>query len=109
MKGFLIGVFFAVKGLFQLVGVLGILLPFSTPVFQNWNKIGIAYFSVNILISVVGVVGFTITARRYQYCEREEVYNERKYIEEVYEKDVRHNTDYEDLNVDFNSDLEKED
>ena len=29
MKGVLIGIFFAVKGLFQLIGVLGILLPFS--------------------------------------------------------------------------------
>ena len=28
MKGFLIGIFFAIKGLFQLIGVLGILLPF---------------------------------------------------------------------------------
>ena len=27
MKGFLIGIFFAIKGLFQLIGVLGILLP----------------------------------------------------------------------------------
>ena len=107
MKGFLIGVFFAVKGLFQLIGVLGILLPFSF--WQDWNRVGLVYFLVNILISVVGVVAFMITAKRYQYREREEVYNERQKIEEVYEKDVRHNPVYEDLNVDFNSDSDKED
>ena len=107
MKGFLIGVFFAVKGLFQLIGVLGILLPFS--VWRGSNRIGLVYFLVNFLISIAGVVAFTITAKRYQYRELEEVYNERKYIEEVYEKDVNHNPVYEDLDVDFNSDSDKED
>ena len=106
MKGFLIGVFFAVKGLFQLIGVLGILLPFSF--WQNSNKVGLVYFLLHILISIVGVVVFMIAAKRYQYREREEVYNERKYIEEVYEKDVSHNPVYEDLDVDFNSDSDKE-
>ena len=107
MKGFLIGVFFAVKGLFQLIGVLGILLPFS--LWNYSNRAGLVYFLVNTLISVVGVVAFMIMARRYQYREREEVYNERKYIEEVFEKDVSHNTDYEDLNVNFDRDSDKED
>ena len=106
MKGFLIGVFFAVKGLFQLTGVLGILLPFSF--WQNSNKVGLVYFLLHILISIVGVVVFMIAAKRYQYREREELYNERKYIEEVYEKDVSHNPVYEDLDVDFNSDSDKE-
>ena len=64
---------------------------------------------MNILISVVSVVAFTTTARRYQYREREEVYDGRKYIEEVYEKDVSHNPVYEDLDVDFSSDSDKED
>ena len=107
MKGFLIGVFFAVKGLFQLIGVLGILLPFSF--WQDWNRVGLVYFLVNILISIAGVVAFLITARRYQYRKREEVYDGRKFIEEVYEKDVNHNTAYEDLDVDFNSDSDEED
>ena len=100
MKGFLIGVFFAVKGLFQLIGVLGILLPFSF--WQDSNSVGLVYFLLNILISIVGVVVFMIAAKRYQYRKREEVYDGRKYIEEVYEKDVNHNTAYEDLDVDFN-------
>ena len=107
MKGFLIGVFFAVKGLFQLIGVLGILLPFSFWQYKS-NRVGLIYFLLNILISIVGVVVFMIAAKRYQYREREEVYNERKYIEEVYEKDVSHNPVYEDLDVDFNSDSDKE-
>ena len=95
MKGVLIGIFFAVKGLFQLIGVLGILLPFSF--WQNSPRAGLVYFLLNIVISIVGVVAFTVTARRYQYRQRDEFCNERKYIEEVYEKDVSHNPVFEDL------------
>ena len=65
MKGVLVGIFFAVKGLFQLIGVLGILLPFTF--WHDSPRVGLVYFLVNIVISVVGVVAFTVTARRYQY------------------------------------------
>ena len=105
MKGFLIGIFFAVKGLFQLIGVLGILLPFSFS--QEYNRTGLFYFLLNIVISVVGVVAYVITARRYQYRQREEFCNVRKFVEEVYEKDVSHNQVYEDLDVDFSDTEEK--
>ncbi|XP_064384902.1 uncharacterized protein LOC135333826 [Halichondria panicea] len=88
MKGFLIGILFAVKGLFQLIGVLGVLLPFSF--WQTSPRAGLVYFLVNILISVAGVVVFIIAAKRYQYRQRDELCNVRKYIEEVYEKDVNH-------------------
>ncbi len=101
MKGFLIGIFFAIKGLFQLIGVLGILLPFSF--WQDSPRAGLVYFLVNILISVAGIVVFIVAAKRYQYRQRDEDCNVRKYIEEVYEKDVRHNVDFEDLDVHFES------
>ncbi|XP_064388435.1 solute carrier family 15 member 4-like [Halichondria panicea] len=65
MKGLLIGISFAVKGVFQLIGVLGILLPFSFWV--SSPRAGLVYFSVNIVISVAGVVAFTVVAKRYQY------------------------------------------
>ncbi len=101
MKGFLIGIFFAIKGLFQLIGVLGILLPFRF--WWDSPRAGLVYFLVNIVISVAGVVAFIVAAKRYQYRQREEDCNVRKYIEEVYEKDVRHNVDFEDLDVHFES------
>ena len=104
MKGVLIGIFFAVKGLFQLIGVLGILLPFS--LWKKCRQAGLVYFLVNILISVIGVVAFTVTARRYQYREREDFCNERQYIEDFYEKEVSHNPDFEDLEVNFDNELD---
>ena len=105
MKGFLIGIFFAIKGLFQLIGVLGILLPFSF--WQESPRAGLIYFLVNIVISVAGVVAFIVAAKRYQYRQRDELCNVRKYIEEVYEKDVNHNREFEDLDVHF-SDYDSE-
>ena len=71
--------------------------------------ISIGKLGWSVLPLIAGVVAFLITARRYQYREREEVYEGRKYIEEVYEKDVNHNPVYEDLDVDFNSDSDEED
>ena len=106
MKGFLIGIFFAIKGLFQLIGVLGILLPFS--IWQDSPRAGLVYFLVNILISVAGVMVFIVAAKRYQYRQRDELCNERKYIEEFYEKAVNHNLEFEDLDVHFESDSDSE-
>ncbi len=106
MKGFLIGIFFAIKGLFQLISVLGILLPFSF--WQDSPRAGLVYFLVNIVISVAGVVAFIVAAKRYQYRQRDELCNVRKYIEEVYEKDVNHNREFEDLDVHFESDSDSE-
>ena len=106
MKGFLIGIFFAIKGLFQLIGVLGILLPFSF--WSHSPFVGLVYFLVNIVISVAGVVVFIIAAKRYQYRQRDELCNEQKYIEEFYEKAVNQNHEFEDLDVHFESDSDSE-
>ena len=102
MKGVLIGILFAVKGLFQLIGVLGILLPFSF--WQDSPHAGLVYFLVNIVISVVGVVFFIVTARRYQYRQRDEFCDIRNYIEDYYEKAVQHNPKFEELHVNFSHD-----
>ena len=99
MKGVLIGIFFAVKGLFQLIGVLGILLPFSF--WQTSPRAGLVYFLVNIVISIVGVVAFVVIARRYQYRQRDDFCNIRKYIEDYYEKEVQHNPRFEELHANF--------
>ena len=94
MKGFLIGVFFAISGLFQLLGVCGILLPFnfwSTFIPINFPSCGFGYYLVNIVISVIGMIAFTYAAKKYRYRQRDEFCDERRYIEEYYENAVSHN------------------
>ena len=102
MKGALIGIFFAIKGLFQLLGVLGILLPFSF--WKTSSYAGLVYFVVNIVISFVGIVVFIVMARRYQYRQRDDFCNLRMYIEDFYEKEVQHNPKHEELHINFSSD-----
>ncbi len=60
------------------------------------------------MISVVGVVVFIVAAKKYQYRQCEEDCNVRKFIEEVYKKDVNHNREFEDLDVHFESDSDSE-
>jgi peptide/histidine transporter 3/4 len=76
MKGFLVGVFFAIMGLFRLIGSL-ILLPFYLPHF--WSAEGTSVHVVNcgfgylLSICTVGIVGFILfllVSKKYQYRER---------------------------------------
>ena len=101
MKGVLIGIFFATKGLFQLIGVLGILLPFSF--WKTSRYAGLVYFLVNTVISFVGVVVFTVIARKYQYHQRDDFCDIRMYIEDFYEKEVQHNPKFKELHINFSS------
>ena len=94
VKGFLIGVFFAISGLFQLLGVCGILLPFnfwSVSINFPFPSCGFGYYLVNIVISIIGLIAFTYTAKKYKYRQRDEFCDERRYIEEYYENAVSHN------------------
>ena len=102
MKGVLIGIYFAIKGLCQLLGILGILLPFS---FWKTSRYAcLTYFLLNIVISFVGIVVFTVIARRYQYRQRDDFCDIRMFIEDFYEKEVQHNPKSKELHINFSSD-----
>jgi hypothetical protein len=85
MKGLLIGTFFAIKGIFQLLGAL---LSLS---FLKWNQnfimsCGSVYFLINIILSLAGLMAYVCAARRYHYRERDEPDNTYRYAEEYYDK-----------------------
>ena len=85
MKGLLIGTFFAIKGIFQLLGAL---ISLS---FQKWNQsfvmsCGSVYFLVNIVLSLAGLMAYICTASKYQYRQRDEPDNTYRYAEEYYDK-----------------------
>ena len=87
MKGLLIGTFFTIKGMFQLISELIILIPFtiwkSKPSFPSC---GFVYYLVNILVALIGLVAYTWIARRYQYRQRDEPDNIYRYAEEYYDR-----------------------
>ena len=87
MKGLLIGTFFAIRGVFQLLGVLAIYLPITTSCETNTSFpiCSFTYYLINVVIALIGLIAFTITARRfYQYRQRDEPDNIYRYAEEYY-------------------------
>ena len=75
MKGLLIGTFFAIKGVFKLLGVLLLFLPISLkcnaediiivindeiPVFPIC---GFIYYFINVVVAFIGIVAFIIVAK----------------------------------------------
>ena len=108
MKGLVIGTFFAIKGVFQLLGVVVTYLPF---VYRwSWNteytfpSCGFVYYLINAIIALIGIVAYTCVARQYQYRERDEPDNIYRYAEEYYaiaqdDSDCEYDNDRGNLNV----------
>ena len=86
MKGLIIGLSFAIRGIFEASGAL-LFLPFVL----YWKttslpSCGTVYFSVNIVIGVVSLVVYVRQAKKYQYRLRDEPCHVRRYVEEYYSK-----------------------
>ena len=97
MKGLLVGMFFAIKGLFQLSSAF-LLLPFSLP--SHWEAIndptkincGFSYFFIVGGLALIGLVLFFVVAKRYQYRERDDPPFDQTVVEEIFAKNVSQNT-----------------
>ncbi len=79
MIGLFIGLFYAIKGLFQLIATI-LLLLFWRCFYRNW----FIYFLVNIIIGVVSIIVYVCVARRYEYRKRDEPCNVHKYAEDYF-------------------------
>ena len=89
MKGLLVGVFFAIKGLFQFISAAAV-VPFAIP--RIWNNINpvtncaFGYYLFNIIVALTGLVIFTTVIRRYRYRQRDERPYDPRYVEQYYER-----------------------
>ena len=87
MKGLVIGTFFAIKGVFQLLGVVITYLPFAIGwknIVHSFPSCGFVYYLINAIIALIGIVAYTCVARQYQYRVRDEPDNIYRYAEEYY-------------------------
>ena len=85
MKGLLIGTFFAIKGVFQLLGVvLYSVIGVRCNVKHHFPICIFVYYLINIVIALIGLIAFVLVARKYQYRERDEPDNIYRYAEEYY-------------------------
>ena len=101
MKGLMIGTLFAIKGVFQLLGVVIIYVPvaFGWPlnIVRTFPSCGFVYYLINAIIALIGIVAYTCVARQYQYRQRDEPDNIYRYAEEYYANaQDEPNYDYDD-------------
>ena len=103
MKGLVIGTFFAIKGVFQLLGVVIAYLPFALGwrnTLHSFPSCGFVYYLINAIIALIGIVVYTCVARQYQYRVRDEPDNIYRYAEEYYANaQDEPNNDYDNLDV----------
>ena len=87
MKGLLVGVFYAIRGLYQLVAAL-LTLPFT---FADTSHLscGFYFYLVNIVIGLVAVLVYVWVAKRYRYRVRDELCNVHQYAEDYYSNPQR--------------------
>ncbi len=96
MKGLLVGLLFAIKGLFQLFSAF-FLLPFSLPHYwrnraPNAVNCGFGYFVIVIVLAFIGLMIFLGVIKQYQYRERDDPPFDQMAVEEVFTRTVNQNT-----------------
>ena len=70
MKGLLIGVLYAIRGLYQLIAAL-LTLPFILFVDKFHPSCGFYFYLVNMVIGLVAVLVYVWVAKRYRYRVRD--------------------------------------
>ena len=88
MKGLMFGTFFAIRGVFQLLGALVFLFPFFgwklSP--SSFPSCGFVYYLVTMVVALVGMIAYIYVAKKYRNRERDEPDNIYRYAEEYYSK-----------------------
>jgi peptide/histidine transporter 3/4 len=89
MKGLLVGVFFAIKGVFQFISAVAV-VPFAIP--RIWNSItsvpncGFGYYVFILVVGMIGLVAFSIVVKSYKYRQRDERPFDTRFAEQYYER-----------------------
>ena len=84
MKGMLIGLSFAIRGLFQLLG-FALNIPFLF-IKNHFLSCAIDFYILTIAVGVVGLAVYVYVARKYKLRERDEPCHVRRFVEEYYSK-----------------------
>ena len=94
MKGLLVGVFFAIQGVFQLIGITAILpvsltqpWPLTLPSVISCCSV---YLGFVLLMGLLGFALFIFVAKKYKYRERDDILFRQRDIEEVYSRYLVH-------------------
>ena len=97
MKGSLIGFFFAIRGFFQLLNSI-IVVPFSLK--HPWasgemlenppvTNCGFVYLLFTCVVGLIGLILFSVAAKKYKYRKRDEGMFRQVDIEEIFEREIK--------------------
>ena len=97
MKGLLVGLSFAIKGLFEFLGLAVVIIFTLYTEEQYFPSCGMEYYILNIGVGVAALILYGCIARGYKYRLRDEPCHVRRFVEEYYSKiqEERH-YDYHD-------------
>jgi len=99
MKGLLIGAFYAIRGLYQVLAAL-LTLPFLLVSSTHFHpSCGVYYYLMNTVVGLVAVLVYVCVSRRYRYRVRDELCNVHQYAEEYYshpQRERHYNYSYEE-------------
>ena len=99
MKGLLVGVFFAIRGLFQFLNSI-VIIPLSLN--QPWaskemiehppvTNCGFVYLALTSVTGLIGLILFSLAAKRYKYRTRDEGMFRQHDVEEIFDKYITQN------------------
>ena len=88
MKGLLVGIFFAIQGVFQLIGIIAILpVSLTQPWPITFPSVISCCFAYLLFISLMGLLGFilfVVVAKNYKHRERDDINFYQRDVEEVF-------------------------
>ena len=96
MKGLIVGLFFAIVGLFQLISAVA-LIPFSVE--SIWSTVamrrnppitncGFGYLLFTFTAALIGLVLFAVVAKKYTYRERDDKPYDQSQVEEIFSRNL---------------------
>ena len=96
MKGLMVGLLFAIVGLFQLISAAA-LIPFSVE--NIWSSVamkhnppithcGFGYFIFTFLVALIGIILFAVVAKKYTYRERDDRPYNQSQVEEIFSRNL---------------------
>ena len=94
MKGLLVGVFFAIKGLFQFLNTI-VIIPLSLK--QPWanremlehppvTNCGFVYLMLTNVTGLIGLILFSLAAKRYKYRTRDQGMFHQQVVEDIHDR-----------------------
>ena len=97
MRGFMIGAFYFLSGIFSLFAIFLIIM--FVVAFQNFphNDCGLGYYSTLMLIGIGALILYTFVAYRYKRRSRQHIGNEQQMIEACYEHTLNVSNDKDEL------------